>query len=63
MSDDIVDRLRTSWFDRIGEHSDDCWQWHIECACQRSADEIERLRSKLAQLESETDDLRRDLPA
>lgn len=28
-----------------------------------AADEIERLRSKLAQLESETDDLRRDLPA
>ena len=35
----------------------DCWLHH------QAADEIERLRSKLAQLESETDDLRRDLPA
>ena len=47
--------------------------WEIDCkfdpSCddaqmdREAADEIERLRSKLAQLESETDDLRRDLPA
>lgn len=35
----------------------DCWLHH------KAADEIERLRSKLAQQESETADPRRDLPA
>jgi hypothetical protein len=56
MSDDIVDRLRSSWFDRIGEHSADCWQWHIECACQRSADEIERLRALITEWVDATTD-------
>lgn len=59
---DIVDmlRLRACSLDEQPEHD----HGHTDCYLEReAADEIERLRSKLAQLESETDDLRRDLPA
>lgn len=61
-ANDIVKllRLRACSPEEYLEHD----HGHSDCYLEReAADEIERLRSKLAQLESETDDLRRDLPA
>ena len=76
MPNDIVQmlRLRACSLDEQPEHD----HGHSDCYLEReAADEIERLRqkrmaqsheiavlrSKLAQLESETDSIRRDLPA
>lgn len=55
MNGDIVNDLRWAIL-----HDSDPWDITVY---ERAADEIERLRSKLAQLESETDSARRDLPA
>jgi hypothetical protein len=59
---DIVEmlRLRACSQEEYLEHD----HGHSDCYLERTAaDEIERLRSKLAQQESETADPRRDLPA
>lgn len=61
-SDDIVELLRQRACppEEYLEHD----HGHSDCYLEReAADEIERLRSKLAQQESETDSVRRDLPA
>jgi hypothetical protein len=60
---DIVELLRMRACPPEGEYLEHD-HGHSDCYLERTAaDEIERLRSKLAQRESGTADLRKDLPA
>lgn len=62
MSNDIVDQLRRRACSVEEQPESD--HGHSDCYLEReAADEIERLRSRLARLESDTADPRRDLPA
>jgi hypothetical protein len=62
-ANDIVEMLRLRACPPEGEYLEHD-HGHSDCYLEReAADEIERLRFRLVLLESETDDLRRDLPA
>ena len=57
VTDNIVDIMRDKAADRrnsIGDHWGDCW-------CDNAADEIERLRAEVKDLENQIDDIYLDL--